>query len=92
MLKLLEPYPVQVLINSASKALDQLNKINLQNKQAKSNVEIKKMELESSSHLSKLIPQTNNILIATRDEIMEKMFDKQPKREKLQIIDSEIVK
>jgi hypothetical protein len=80
------------LINSASKALDQLNKINLQNKQAKSNVEIKKMELESNSHLSKLIPQTNNIVIATRDEIMEKMFDKQPKREKLQIIDSEIVK
>jgi len=76
------------LINSASKALDQLNKINLQNKQAKSNVEIKKMEIESNSHLSKLIPQTNNIVIATRDEIMEKMFDKTPKREKIQLLDS----
>jgi len=80
------------LINSASKALDQLNKINLQNKQAKTNVELKKMEIESNSHLSKLIPQTNNIVIATRDEIMERMFDKQPKKDKLQIIDSEIVK
>lgn len=80
------------LINSASKALDQLNKINLQNKQAKTNVEIKKMEIESNSHLSKLIPQTNNIVIATRDEIMERMFDKQPKKDKLQIIDSEIIK
>jgi hypothetical protein len=76
------------LINSASKALDQLNKINLQNKQAKSNVEIKKMEIESNSHLSKLMPQTNNIVIATRDEIMEKMFDKTPKREKIQLLDS----
>jgi hypothetical protein len=80
------------LINSASKALDQLNKINLQNKQAKSNVEIKKMEIESNSHLSKLMPQTNNIVIATRDEIMERMFDKTPsKKEKLQILDSKVV-
>lgn len=79
------------LINSASKALDQLNKINLQNKQSKSNLELKKLELESNSHLSKLIPQTNNIVIATRDEIMQKMFDKPMKKEKLQIVDSEIV-
>ena len=46
------------------------------------------MEIESNSHLSKLMPQTNNIVIATRDEIMEKMFDKTPKREKIQLLDS----
>lgn len=79
------------LINSASKALDQLNKINIQNKQTKANIEIKKLELESNSHLSKLVPQTNNIVIATRDEIMQKMFDKPQRREKLQITDSEII-
>jgi hypothetical protein len=79
------------LINSASKALDQLNKINLQNKQQKSNLEIKKLELESNSHLSKLVPQTNNIVIATRDEIMQKMFEKPSKKEKIQLIDSEII-
>jgi hypothetical protein len=79
------------LINSASKALDQLNKINLQNKQTKSNLELKKLEIESNSHLSKLIPQTNNIVIATRDEIMQKMFDKPIKKEKIQILNSEIV-
>jgi hypothetical protein len=78
------------LINSASKALDQLNKINLQNKQTKANIEIKKMEIESNSHLSKLLPQTNNIVIATRDEIMEKMFDKpSAKKEKVQYIDAD---
>ena len=80
------------LINSATKALDQLNKINLQNKQNINNIQIKKMEIESNSHLSKLSPQTNNIVIATRDEIMERIFDKNNKREKLQIIDSEITK
>ncbi|NBX91604.1 MAG: hypothetical protein EBQ85_00045, partial [Proteobacteria bacterium] len=47
------------LINAATKALDQLNKINLQNKQAKNNVELKKMEIESSLKNNKL-PQTTN--------------------------------
>lgn len=79
------------LINSASKALDQLNKINIENKKQKSNLEIKKLELESNSHLSRLMPQTNNIVIATRDEIMQKMFDKPSKKEKLQIVDSDII-
>jgi hypothetical protein len=80
------------LINSATKALDQLNKINLQNKQNNNNLQMKKMEIESNSHLSKMNPQTNNIVIATRDEIMERIFDKSGKREKLQIIDTEITK
>ena len=60
-------------------------------KQQKSNLEIKKLELESNSHLSKLVPQTNNIVIATRDEIMQKMFEKPSKKEKIQLIDSEII-
>jgi hypothetical protein len=63
------------LINSATKALDQLNKINLQNKQAKSNEEIKKLEIEANSKNPKL-PQQTNVLIATRDEIMSQLFDK----------------
>lgn len=67
------------LINAATKALDQLNKINLQNKQAKNNVEIKKMELEVSSKSLKN-PQTTNVLIATRDEIMSQLFDKSSKK------------
>jgi hypothetical protein len=79
------------LINSATKALDQLNKINIQNKQTKANIEIKKLEIESNSHLSKMVPQTNNIVIATRDEIMQKMFDKPSKKEKIQILDSKFI-
>jgi hypothetical protein len=80
------------LINSASKALDQLNKINLQNKQAKTNIEIKKMEIEANCKISKMLPQTNNIVIATRDEIMKKMFDKSSvKKEKFELVDSEII-
>jgi hypothetical protein len=67
------------LINAATKALDQLNKINLQNKQTKSNEEIKKLEIAANSKNPKL-PQTTNVLIATRDEIMSQLFDKTNKK------------
>jgi len=67
------------LINSATKALDQLNKINIQNKINKSNKEIKQMEIESNENRP-ILPNTTNVLIATRDEIMKQMFDKPSKK------------
>jgi hypothetical protein len=78
------------LINAATKALDQLNKINLQNKQTKSNEEMKKLEIAANSK-KPVLPNTTNVLIATRDEIMNQLFDKPQRREKLQISDSEII-
>jgi hypothetical protein len=78
------------LINSATKALDQLNKINLQNKQNINTLEVKKLELESSSNLSKLNSPTTNIVIATRDEILDKISNGNSKRERIQIVDSQI--
>jgi hypothetical protein len=66
------------LINSATKALDQLNKLNMQNKQNKSNFEIKKMEIEANASRP-ILPNTTNVLIATRDEVMNQLFDK-PKK------------
>jgi hypothetical protein len=67
------------LINAATKALDQLNKINIQNKQSKTNIEIKKMEIESNA-TRPVLPNTTNVLIATRDEIMKQIFDKPSKK------------
>lgn len=78
------------LINAATKALDQLNKINLQNKQTKSNEEMKKLEIAANSK-KPVLPNTTNVLIATRDEIMTQLFDKPQRREKLQITDSDII-
>jgi hypothetical protein len=77
------------LINSATKALDQLNKINLQNKQSKTNVEIKKMEITANSKNPKQLPQTTNVLIATRDEIMSQLFDKSKKANVEEVIDGD---
>lgn len=59
------------LINATTKALDTLNQINLQNKKSKSNAELKKMELEANKMIASKIPQTTNILIASRDEILK---------------------
>jgi hypothetical protein len=81
---------LSTLINAATKALDQLNKINLQNKQTKSNEEMKKLEIAANSK-KPVLPNTTNVLIATRDEIMNQLFDKPSRREKLQLTDSEII-
>ena len=59
------------LINATTRALDTLNQINLQNKKSKSNAELKKMELEANKMIASKIPQTTNILIASRDEILK---------------------
>lgn len=79
------------LINSASKALDQLNKINIQNKTNKNNMEMKKMEIESNANRP-VLPNTTNVLIATRDEIMKQMFDKPPRKTNLELVDGEFNK
>ena len=79
------------LINSATKALDQLNKINIQNKVNKSNVEIKKMEIEANINRP-LLPNTTNVLIATRDEVMKQLFDKPVKKSVGEILDADFEK
>jgi len=79
------------LINSATKALDQLNKINIQNKVNKSNVEIKKMEIEANANRP-VLPNTTNVLIATRDEVMKQLFDKPVKKISDDIVDVEFDK
>ena len=80
------------LINSATKALDQLNKINIQNKVSKSNVEIKKMEIDANANRP-VLPNTTNVLIATRDEVMKQLFDKPTKKSSgLDLIEGEFTK
>jgi hypothetical protein len=64
------------LINATTKALDTLNQINLQNKKSKSNLEMKRIELEANKMIASKIPQTTNILIASREEILKGLGDK----------------
>jgi len=80
---------LSLLLNSETKALDKFNKINLQNKQSKNNVEIKKLEISANNKNLKQLPQTTNVLIATRDEIMSQLFDKSKKTNPTEIIDAD---
>ena len=81
------------LISATTKAIDNLNKINLQAKQHKNNLEVAKVEASGNKLLGTGGPQTNNILIATRDEIMNKFLEGgKGKKEKLDIIDGEFLK
>jgi hypothetical protein len=79
------------LINSATKALDQLNKINIQNKQSKNNLEVKKMEIAANAGKPAL-PPTTNIMIATRDQVMAQLFDKPSKKSNVDLIEGEFTK
>lgn len=75
------------LINATTKSLDTLNQINLQNKKNKSNLEMKKMELEANKMIASKIPQTTNILIASRDEILKGMSNKKQELTDIDVID-----
>jgi hypothetical protein len=77
------------LISATTKAIDNLNKINLQAKQHKNNLEVAKMETDFNKALP--APSQTNIVIATRDEIMGKLLDGK-KKETLQVVDTDFSK
>jgi small-conductance mechanosensitive channel len=77
------------LMGAVTKAIDNLNKINLQAKQHKNNLEVAKVE--ANGQKQPLLPTTQNIMIATRDEVMDKLFPK-GKKDKLDLIEGEFTK
>ncbi len=80
------------MIGAVTKAIDNLNKINLQTKQHKNNLEVAKVEASGTKALP-IGNQTNNIMIATRDEVMNKLFDRPSgKKDKLELIEGEFSK
>lgn len=80
------------MIGAVTKAIDNLNKINLQTKQHKNNLEVAKVEASGTKTLP-IGNQTNNIMIATRDEVMNKLFDRPSgKKDKVELIEGEFTK
>ncbi len=77
------------LFGAATKAIETLNKLNLQKKDAVMQKELKKMELEASKNIGKNLLEngsnnTTNIVITTREKILDqlsgKITDALPKR------------
>ena len=77
------------LIGATTKALDGLNKINLQVKQHKNNIEVAKLESEGMKNIK--ASTTNVLAIATREEVMKKLFDKGSRTEKIELIEDSII-
>lgn len=73
------------LMNAVTKAIDSMNSINLQQKSAQTAVELKKMDIAGKKEIVSKLPASNNILIATRDEVITKMLDK-PKRDRIDLL------
>lgn len=75
---------LSTLIGATNKALDTLNKINLQNKKDKTSEKLKTLELAARKEMmSKRIPNQTNVLIATREEIMKTLNG--PKKPQLEL-------
>jgi hypothetical protein len=74
------------LMGTAFKGIENLNKINIQQKQAKNNIEVKKIESDAKLKSNPLLAsptagnQTNNIFIGSRDEAMQLLKNKPPKK------------
>lgn len=73
------------LISSTSKAIESLNRINLYNKKTKHDKEIKKIDIEGKKEIAGMLPgnQTinNNVIVASRAEMLERLFLESEKKE-----------
>ena len=79
------------LINAASKSLETLNRINLQNKKAKTDKELKEMDIKSRKDVAGMLPGNNvvnnNLIVASREEIFKQLLN-EPEPIQAEIVDS----
>jgi hypothetical protein len=83
------------LISSTTKAIEALNRINLQNKKAKTDKELKTMDIEGKKAIAGSLPGnniTNNTvnLVASREEIFKHLLS-DVKNDSVEIVDSVVV-
>ena len=82
------------LISSTTKSIEALNRINLQNKKAKTDKELKTMDIEGKKAIAGSLPGnvTNNTvnLVASREEIFKQLLS-DVKDEPIEIVDSIVI-
>ena len=83
------------LISSTTKAIEALNKINLQNKKAKTDKELKAIDIEGKKAIAGSLPGnniTNNTvnLVASREEIFKQLLN-DVKDEPIEVVDSIVI-
>jgi hypothetical protein len=83
------------LISSTTKAIEALNKINLQNKKAKTDKELKAIDIEGKKAIAGSLPGnnvTNNTvnLVASREEIFKQLLN-DVKEETIEVVESVVI-
>jgi hypothetical protein len=83
------------LISSTTKAIEALNKINLQNKKAKTDKELKAIDIEGKKAIAGSLPGnvTNNTvnLVASREEIFKQLLNDVQEEETIEVIESVVL-
>ena len=83
------------LISSTTKAIEALNKINLQNKKAKTDKELKAIDIEGKKAIAGSLPGnvTNNTvnLVASREEIFKQLLNNVQEEETIEVVDSIVI-
>ena len=83
------------LISSTTKAIEALNRINLQNKKAKTDKELKTMDIEGKKAIAGSLPGANitnntNVLVASREEIFKQLLS-DVKDEPIEVIENIVI-
>jgi hypothetical protein len=83
------------LISSTTKAIEALNKINLQNKKAKIDKELKAIDIEGKKAIAGSLPGANitnntNVLVASREEIFKQLLN-DINNEPVEVIESVVI-
>lgn len=72
------------LIKATTSSIDILNKVAMDNKKLKNARDIKKMDIEAKKELgTNSIKNQTNILVASREEVLKQLVDKNIKNEKI---------
>jgi len=84
------------LISSTTKAIEALNRINLQNKKAKTDKELKTMDIEGKKAVAGMLPGnnvTNNTvnLVASREEIFKQILNDIKEDETIEVVESVVL-
>jgi len=83
------------LISSTSKAIEVLNRVNLQNKKAKTDRELKTMDLQNRKEVAGMLPGNNvvnnNLIVASREEIFKQLLSEPETEPVIEIVDSVVI-
>jgi hypothetical protein len=83
------------LVNASTRAIEAINKLNLQKKKHKNDIDIKTLDHEFKKRLLEINPKpqtvNNTVLIASREEIFKKFINKEQDELPLEVVETQSI-